>query len=302
AWTCLTGVSGSGKSTVLEHVLLPALERKMSNDSVVIDDTIVSGLSQFDKVIVMDQNPIGQTNRSDVGTYVDLLTRVREFFAVLPEAKMKGLQTKNFSYNHRKGMCTTCWGLGYRKVEMLFLPPVKVLCEGCHGKRLNQLSLSIKYNEKTFGDYLEMTVDEAAIAFQNHPRIMKIINTLIAVGLGYLKIGQETATLSGGEAQRLKLSRELTKRSTGKTLYLLDEPTTGLHSDDIQKLLIVLHQLVDKGNTMIMIEHQLDMIKNADYLIELGPEAGKKGGYVVCTGTPEEVAKNKKSVTGKYLK
>jgi excinuclease ABC subunit A len=300
--TCLTGVSGSGKSTLLQQILLPALERRLTSDSVVMEGATLSGLAQFDKVISIDQDPIGHTIRSDVGTYVDVLTHIRDFFASLPAAKAKGLQPKHFSYNHRKGMCSACWGLGYRCVEMHFLPAVKVICDECHGMRLNPVSLEVAYKGKNLGQYLDTTVDEAYLAFENHPRITRILDTLIAVGLGYVKLGQETASLSGGEAQRLKLSRELTKRATGKTLYLLDEPTTGLHSEDIQKLLIVLHRLVDKGNTMIMIEHHLDMIKNADYLIDLGPEAGEKGGYIVCTGTPEQVAACQQSWTGKYLK
>ncbi|WP_068468260.1 excinuclease ABC subunit UvrA [Candidatus Protochlamydia phocaeensis] len=302
ALTCLTGVSGSGKSTLLQQILLPAIERRLSGDSLVIEGATVSGLSHFDKVISIDQDPIGHTIRSDVGTYVDVLSRIRDFFVTLPAAKTKGLQPKHFSYNHRKGMCSSCWGLGYRRIEMHFLPAVKVVCEDCQGLRLNPVSLEVMFGGKNFGQYLDMTVNEARIAFQNHPRIIRILDTLIAVGLGYLKLGQETASLSGGEAQRLKLSRELAKRSTGRTLYLLDEPTTGLHSDDIQKLLPVLHRLVDKGNTMIMIEHNLDMIKNADYVIDLGPEAGEKGGHIVCTGTPEEVAKVSNSYTGRYLK
>lgn len=302
ALSCLTGVSGSGKSTILQQILLPALERRFNSDSVVIDETTISGLAQFDKVISIDQNPIGTTVRSDVGTYVDVLTRMRDFFVTLPAAKIKGLQPKHFSYNHRKGMCSGCWGLGYRRIEMHFLPAVKVVCDECQGMRLNPISLEVTYKGKNLGQYLDMTVDEARIVFENHPRITRILDTLIAVGLGYVKLGQETASLSGGEAQRLKLSRELAKRSTGKTLYLLDEPTTGLHSEDIQKLLPILHRLVDKGNTMIMIEHHLDMIKNADYLIDLGPDAGAKGGKVVCTGTPEEVATHEQSWTGFYLK
>lgn len=300
--SCLTGISGSGKSTLMEQILLPALERRTGIDTLVIEDAKVSGLSHFDKVIFIDQNPIGHTVRSDVGTYVDVLTRIRDFFASLPQAKAKGLQPKHFSYNHRKGMCSACWGLGYRRVEMHFLPTVKVVCDECNGLRLNPLSLEITYKDKNFGQYLDTTIDEARIAFENHPRITRILDTLIAVGLGYVKLGQETASLSGGEAQRLKLSRELAKRSTGKTLYLLDEPTTGLHSEDIFKLLKVLHHLVNKGNTMIMIEHHLDMIKNADYVIDLGPEAGEKGGYIVCEGTPEEISKVKSSSTGQYLK
>ncbi|MBA2369244.1 MAG: excinuclease ABC subunit UvrA [Candidatus Protochlamydia sp.] len=302
ALTCFTGVSGSGKSTLLEQVLLPALAKRALGDVTRIEGTEISGLSHFDKVISIDQNPIGHTVRSDVGTYVEVLSRIRDFFITLPSAKIKGLQPKHFSYNHRRGMCTGCWGLGYKRVEMHFLPAVKVLCEDCKGLRLNPISLEVSYAGKNLGQYLDTTVDDAKIAFQNHPRIVRILDTLIAVGLGYLKLGQETATLSGGEAQRLKLSRELAKRATGKTLYLLDEPTTGLHSEDILKLLKVLHKLVDKGNTMIMIEHNLDMIKNADYIIDLGPEAGENGGYIVATGTPEEIAQQKNSYTGNYLK
>lgn len=303
ALTCLTGVSGSGKSTLMIDVLLPAVEKGLlSSDRVNHEGATISGISQFDRLLSIDQNPIGHTIRSDVCTYVDVLTRIREFFSSLPAARMRGLQPKHFSYNHRKGMCTACWGLGYKKVQMYFLPPIKVVCEECKGMRLNPVSLEVLYDGKNLGQYLDSTVDEARIVFQNHPRITRILDTLISVGLGYLKLGQEMVSLSGGEAQRIKLSRELAKRSTGKTLYLLDEPTTGLHSDDIKKLLTVLHKLVDKGNTMVIIEHNTDIIKNADYLIDLGPEAGKEGGNVVCKGTPEQVAKDCNSWTAKYLR
>ncbi len=302
AMTCLTGVSGSGKSTLMQQVLLPAVQQGLfSQDKVTLNGTTTSGISRFEKVLSIDQNPIGHTVRSDVGTYVDALSRMREFFASLPLARSKGLQPKHFSYNHRRGMCTACWGLGYRKVEMHFLPAVKVVCEDCKGLRLNPVSLEVTYQGKNFGQYLDTTIDDARITFANHPRITRILDTLIAVGLGYLKLGQEIASLSGGEAQRIKLSRELAKRSSGKTLYLLDEPTTGLHSEDIKKLLTVLHKLVDKGNTMVIIEHNIDMIKNADFVIDLGPDAGEKGGEIVCQGTPEEIAKNKNSYTGNYL-
>lgn len=302
ALTCITGVSGSGKSTLMCQVLLPAVKKGLlMTDSIKLDGAKISGIENFEKIISIDQDPIGHTVRSDVCTYVDVLTRIREFFASLPKAKMHGLQPKHFSYNHKRGMCTCCWGLGYRKVYMHFLPPVKVVCEECKGMRLNPLSLEVIYNGKNLGQYLDTTVDEARKAFENHPRITRILDTLIAVGLGYLKLGQEIASLSGGEAQRIKLSRELAKRSTGRTLYLLDEPTTGLHSDDIKKLLVVLHKLVDKGNTMIIIEHNMDIIKNADYVIDLGPDAGDKGGSLVVAGTPEEVAKHPTSYTAKYL-
>lgn len=301
--TCLTGVSGSGKSTLMHQVLLPAVQKGLLKEDVVdIDGTITKGLGHFDRIISIDQNPIGHTVRSDVCTYVDVLTRIRELFSSLPAARMRGLQPKNFSYNHKKGMCTGCWGLGYKKVYMHFLPPVKVTCEDCKGLRLNPVSLEVQYAGKNLGQYLDTTVEEARKIFENHPRIVRILDTLISVGLGYLKLGQEMASLSGGEAQRIKLSRELAKRSTGKTLYLLDEPTTGLHSEDIKKLLIVLHKLVDKGNTMIIIEHNMDIIKNADYIIDLGPEAGDEGGFLICEGTPEEVIHCKPSWTAKYLK
>jgi excinuclease ABC subunit A len=302
AITCLTGVSGSGKSTLMHQILLPALQKGiLTADTVEMGKTKVSGIDHFERVISIDQNPIGHTVRSDVCTYVDVLTRIREFFTALPQAKIKGLQPKHFSYNHRKGMCSSCWGLGYRKVYMHFLPPVKVVCEDCKGMRLNPVSLEIMYAGKNLGQYLDSTVDEVRAVFENHPRITRILDTLISVGLGYLKLGQEMASLSGGEAQRIKLSRELAKRSSGKTIYLLDEPTTGLHSDDTKKLLGVLHKLVDKGNTMVIIEHNTDVIKNADYMIDLGPEAGERGGNIIAEGTPEEVAKNPDSWTGKYL-
>ena len=302
--TCLTGVSGSGKSSLMHDLLLPACRKGINMrecNAIEFKGCKISGLLNIDKVISIDQNPIGLTTRSDVGTYVDVLARTREFFASLPQSKIKGLQGKHFSYNHRRGMCTSCWGMGYRKVEMHFMPAVRVVCEDCKGLRLNPVSLEVFYAGKNFGEYLQLTVDEARLAFANHPRIVRPLDTLISVGLGYLRIGQEMASLSGGEAQRIKLSRELAKRSTGKTLYLLDEPTTGLHPDDINKLLGVLQRLVDKGNTMVIIEHNLDVIKNADYIIELGPEAGEKGGNVVFTGTPEKLAEHPTAWTGRYL-
>jgi excinuclease ABC subunit A len=288
--TCLTGVSGSGKSTLLHDVIRP-----------LASSTIDSG-EPFNKLIVIDQNPIGHTVRSDVGTYTEVLPFLREFYASLATARVKGLQPKHFSYNHGAGMCTHCSGLGYKKVEMVFLPPVKVLCEQCRGLRLNPVSLTVTYEEKNFGELLDMTIEEASIQFAILPKAVRIFETLISVGLGYLKLGQEMVSLSGGEAQRIKLSRELARRGTGKTLYLLDEPSAGLHLNDIKKLLALLHRLVDKGNTMVIIEHNLDIIMNADYIFDIGPGAGEAGGYIIAEGTPEAIAKNSYSLTGKYLK
>lgn len=304
--SCITGVSGSGKSSLMNDLLRPAAQTALSSrkpaDLVEYAGAKITGLDQFDKLLVLDQNPIGQTNRADVSTYTDLLPPLRTFFAGLPEAKTRGLEGKHFSFNHKRGMCKTCWGLGFRNIQMQFLPPVKVVCESCHGYRLNPLSLQVKFKGKHLGEILQMTVVEARDFLSFHPKILRIIDTLIAVGLGYLQLAQEIATLSGGEAQRLRLSRELSKRSTGKTLYLLDEPTIGLHSEDILKLLSIFHALVEKGNTIILIEHNLDIMVSCDYLIDLGPEAGAKGGHVVAAGTPEEVAKHPTSYTAKYLK
>lgn len=305
--TTITGVSGSGKSTLLEDVIKKGVELGLSKsagktDTIRLGKTTLNGLTHFDRLISIDQNPVGQTVRSDIATYTEVLTPIREFFSHLPLAQAKGLQPKHFSYNHLRGMCTHCWGLGFKKIEMHFLPPIRIVCPECHGMRLNKVSLEVTYQGKNLGELLQCTLVEVREIFINHPRILRILDTLIAVGLGYLKLGQETASLSGGESQRIKLSRELAKRGTGKTLYLLDEPTTGLHSVDIVKLLKVLQSLVDKGNTMVMVEHHLDMIKNSDYVIDLGPEAGDGGGYIVTTGTPEEVAEHPTSYTGKYLK
>lgn len=283
--TCLTGVSGAGKSTLLDNVIA-----KIAKEN-----------KDIERLIAIDQNPIGQTSRSDVCTYVEVLGPIREFYARLPLAKIRGLQPKNFSYNHLKGMCTNCFGMGYKKVEMHFLPTLRILCDQCQGLRLNPVSLEITYHDKNLGQLLQCTVIEAREIFKDHPKICRILDTLIAVGLDYLNLGQEMATLSGGEAQRIKLSRELAKRSSGKTLYLMDEPTTGLHSEDIVKLLKILHKLVDKGNTIIMIEHNLEMIKNADFVLDLGPGPGDEGGKIIAKGTPEQIAKNPNSITGKYL-
>ncbi|MFZ0565764.1 MAG: excinuclease ABC subunit UvrA [Chlamydiales bacterium] len=286
---CLTGVSGSGKSTLMHDVIKPTVEQLVEKEE------------NISKLIVIDQNPIGHTVRADVGTYTDILTILRTFYASLAQSRIKGLQPRHFSYNHRKGMCSHCWGLGYKKVEMLFLPPVKVTCNQCQGLRLNPLSLSISYQGKNFGELLNATIEEIYSQFEVLPKLKRKLDTLISVGLGYLKLGQEIASLSAGEAQRIKLSRELSQRGKGKTVYLLDEPTTGLHPDDIKKLLALLNRLVDKGHTMIVIEHNLDVIQRADYIIDLGPGGGEEGGYIIATGSPEEIAKNPKSLTGRYL-
>jgi excinuclease ABC subunit A len=301
AFSCITGVSGSGKSTLLSDILGVAAKQGPL-PKVEIQGATVSGLDAFDKVLILEQNPIGQTNRADVSTYTDLLSPLRTFFASLPGAVAKGLQPKHFSFNHRKGMCKTCYGLGTRTISLQFLPPVKVVCEACHGFRLNPLSLQVTTKEKHLGHLLEMTVEEARGWIAPIPKVIRILDTLLAVGLGYLKLGQEIATLSGGEAQRLRLSRELSKRSTGRTLYLLDEPTVGLHSDDIVKLLDIFHTLVDKGNTLIVIEHNLDVIASADHLIDLGPDAGVRGGHLIGSGTPEQLAQSATSRTAPFLR
>lgn len=302
ALTCITGVSGSGKSTLMHDVIAPAVAKGLHvKNSVEIDGALVTGIESFDRLITIDQNPIGLTSRSDVSTYSEVLGPLREFYAKLPQAAIKGLQPKNFSYYHRAGMCTHCFGLGYKKVELHFLPSLKIVCEECQGLRLNPRSLEVRYAGKNIGEILKLTVAEAKELFQDHPKIRRILETLSSVGLDYLTLGQGMASLSGGEAQRIKLSRELSKRSSGKTLYLLDEPTTGLHPSDIDLLLQVLQKLVDKGNSIIVIEHNIDVIQAADFILDLGPVGGDNGGYLIASGTPAEIAANKKSLTGKFL-
>ncbi len=300
---CLTGVSGSGKSSILEGVLLDgtkqALAKKMA--SITTKDYTLSGIKEFNQIIWMDQRPIGHTTRSDVATFTDVLTPIRHFYAQLPEAKIKGLQPKNFSAYHRKGMCTNCWGFGYKKVEMHFLPAVKIPCPVCHGMRLNSLALSITYAGKNIGDVLKMSVDEAALLFKNHPKTMRMLSKLQEVGLGYLQLGQEVQTLSGGEIQRMKLVRELIKKPRGKSLYLFDEPTTGLHPQEIERLITIIEGLTKQGHTVISIEHNLDFISAADHIIDLGPGAGDEGGKVIAQGRVDEIKKAKGSKTGKYL-
>ncbi|MGB9832438.1 MAG: excinuclease ABC subunit UvrA [Caldisericum exile] len=300
---CVTGVSGSGKSTLIYDILYKALMKKLykSKEEPGKHDKI-EGVEYIDKVVMVDQSPIGRTPRSNPATYTGAFTPIRELFASLPEAKARGYKAGRFSFNIPGGRCEACEGNGYIKVEMQFLPDVYVPCEVCHGKRYNRETLEIKYKGKSIADVLEMSVKEALSFFENIPEIKRKLQFLDDVGLGYIKLGQSATTLSGGEAQRVKLAAELQKRGTGRTVYFLDEPTTGLHFADVHKLIDVLQRLVNQGNTVIIIEHNLDVIKSADYIIDLGPEGGERGGYIVGTGTPEEIANNPKSYTGQYLK
>jgi excinuclease ABC subunit A len=298
----VTGVSGGGKSTLVIETLYKAIARRMhgSRDIPGLHDYI-SGLEFIDKVIEIDQSPIGRTPRSNPATYTGAFTPIRDWFAALPEAQARGYQAGRFSFNVKGGRCESCQGDGLIKIEMHFLPDVYVKCDVCHGKRYNRETLDIRYKDKSISDVLEMTVDEGVSFFSAQPSIREKLHAMQEVGLGYIAIGQSATTLSGGEAQRIKLAKELSKRATGRTLYILDEPTTGLHSDDIRKLLSVLHTLVDSGNTVLVIEHNLDVIKTSDWVIDIGPGGGNKGGKIVASGTPEEVVRNKDSVTGRYL-
>ena len=301
--TVVSGVSGSGKSTLVNDILANELLARLQRAQTVPGDhDKIDGIDQLDKAIVIDQSPIGRTPRSNPATYTGIFTIIRELFAATPEANIRGFNAGRFSFNVKGGRCEHCQGDGVIKIEMQFLPDVYMTCEVCHGKRYNQEVLDVKYKDKTISDVLGMTVEEAASFFENIPSIYGKLKTLIDVGLGYIKLGQPATTFSGGEAQRIKLATELARRSTGKTLYILDEPTTGLHSADVKKLLEILQRLVGGGNSMIVIEHNLDVIKSADYIIDMGPEGGDEGGQVVASGTPEEVAKSEKSYTGKYLK
>ena len=301
-FVCVTGVSGAGKSTLVNHILYPAAARALhGSDRVVGAHAGIEGLAEIDKVIDIDQSPIGRTPRSNPATYTKLFDLIRDFFAALPEARMHGYSPGRFSFNVKGGRCEACEGDGVKRVEMHFLPDVYVPCEVCRGKRFNEATLAVRYSGLSIADVLDLTVDEALELFKNHPNTRRALGTLADVGLGYIALGQSSPTLSGGEAQRVKLSRELSKRSTGRTLYILDEPTTGLHFDDIKKLLRVLDRLVESGNTVVVIEHNLDVIKTADWVIDLGLEGGDGGGRVVAAGTPEEVAAAKESLTGRYL-
>jgi excinuclease ABC subunit A len=302
-FTCITGVSGSGKSTLINEILRKALDRRLygSREEPGKHERIL-GIEHIDKVIDIDQSPIGRTPRSNPATYTGLFSFIRDLFALTPEARVRGYKPGRFSFNVKGGRCEACQGDGIIKIEMHFLPDVYVTCDICRGKRYNRETLEIKYRGKSIADVLNMTVSQALEFFDKIPSIRFKLKTLYDVGLGYIQLGQSATTLSGGEAQRVKLSKELSKRSTGRTLYILDEPTVGLHFADIHQLLEVLHRLTDGGNTVLVIEHHLDVIKTADYIIDLGPEGGEEGGYVVATGKPEEVAKVKGSYTGRFLR
>ena len=301
--TVVSGVSGSGKSTLVNDIVARELAARLNRSTTApgLHKTI-DGVDLLDKAIVIDQSPIGRTPRSNPATYTGIFTPIRELFASTPEANVRGYKAGRFSFNVKGGRCENCQGDGVIKIEMHFLPDVYVQCDECHGKRYNREALEIKYKNKTIADVLDMTVEQAAGFFDSVPNIARKLQTLVEVGLGYIKLGQPATTFSGGEAQRIKLATELSKRSTGKTMYILDEPTTGLHSADVKRLLGILQQLVDGGNSMIIIEHNLDVIKSADWIIDMGPEGGLGGGTVVASGTPEEVAKVPESFTGKYLK
>lgn len=300
---CVTGVSGSGKSTLINHTLYPILSRHFYRSiKPALDHKEVKGLEHIDKVIDIDQSPIGRTPRSNPATYTGVFTDIRELYTSLPEAKIRGYKPGRFSFNVKGGRCETCKGAGLKTIEMNFLPDVFVECETCFGKRYNRETLEVRYKGQSISDVLDMTIDKAVKFFEHIPYIHQKLITLKSVGLGYIKLGQPSTTLSGGEAQRVKLSTELAKRETGNTLYILDEPTTGLHFEDIKQLLGVLNKLVDNGNTVIVIEHNLDIIKMADHVIDLGPEGGKGGGRIIATGTPEQLIKESDSFTGQYLK
>jgi excinuclease ABC subunit A len=300
---CVTGVSGSGKSTLINETLQPALSQRFYHSlKDPLDHDSIEGIEHIDKVVVVDQAPIGRTPRSNPATYTGVFSDIRNLFVSLPEAKIRAYKPGRFSFNTAGGRCEVCGGNGYKTIEMNFLPDVYVPCESCGGKRYNKETLEVRFKGKSIADVLDMTINQAVDFFENQPIILNKIKTIQEVGLGYIKLGQSSTTLSGGESQRVKLATELSKRDTGKTLYLLDEPTTGLHFEDIRILLGVLNKLADRGNTIIIIEHNMDVIKACDYLVDIGPEGGKAGGRVICTGTPLEVAQHTQSITGHFLK
>ena len=299
----VTGVSGSGKSTLINETLQPILSKHFYRSlKKPMPDDAIEGIENIDKVVNVDQSPLGRTPRSNPATYTGVFSDIRNLFVNLPEAKIRGYKPGRFSFNVRGGRCEACGGNGYKTIEMNFLPDVMVPCEVCHGKRYNRETLEVRYKGKSIADVLDMTINQAVDFFEAVPNILQKIKTIQDVGLGYIKLGQPSTTLSGGESQRVKLATELSKRDTGKTLYILDEPTTGLHFEDIRILMNVLEKIVDRGNTVIIIEHNLDVIKMADYVIDIGPEGGRKGGEILAVGTPEEVAKSKKGYTPPFLR
>ena len=299
----VTGVSGSGKSTLVNETLQPILSKHFYRSlKAPLPYKSLEGIRNIDKVVNVDQSPIGRTPRSNPATYTGVFSDIRSLFVNLPEAKIRGYKPGRFSFNVKGGRCEACGGNGYKTIEMNFLPDVMVHCEVCHGKRYNRETLEVRYKGKSIADVLDMTINQAVEFFENVPNILHKIKTIQDVGLGYIKLGQPSTTLSGGESQRVKLATELSKRDTGKTLYILDEPTTGLHFEDIRILMDVLQRLVDRGNTVVVIEHNLDVIKLADHIIDMGPDGGRNGGLVVTTGTPEEVAASGKGYTSQFLK
>jgi excinuclease ABC subunit A len=302
-FTAVTGVSGSGKSTLVNEILYKSLAQKLNRSKVKPGaNKSIEGIEELEKVIDIDQSPIGRTPRSNPATYTGVFDDIRDLYAATNEAKVRGYKKGRFSFNVKGGRCEACRGDGIIKIEMHFLPDVYVPCEVCHGKRYNRETLEVQYKGKNIAEVLKMTVEDGLAFFENHPKISRKLQTIVDVGLGYMELGQPATTLSGGEAQRVKLASELHKRSNGKSFYILDEPTTGLHVDDIARLLIVLQRLVENGDSVLVIEHNLDVIKTADYMIDLGPEGGDKGGTIVGVGTPEKIAATKGSYTGKYLK
>jgi excinuclease ABC subunit A len=302
-FVCITGVSGAGKSSLMNDILAKALMRKFYNSKEKVGEhDKILGIENLNKVVLVDQSPIGRTPRSNPATYTGTFSYIRHLFSQTKDARIRGYKPGRFSFNVRGGRCEACQGQGVKKVEMYFLPDIYVLCDECKGKRFNKETLEIEYKGKNISDVLEMTVDEALKFFKNIPPIYQRLKTLSDVGLDYIQLGQPATSLSGGEAQRVKLATELSKKATGKTLYILDEPTTGLHLDDIKKLIFVLRSLVEKGNTVLVSEHNLSVIKNGDWIVDLGPEGGEKGGEIVAEGSPQEIAKNRKSYTGRYLR
>ncbi len=301
--TVITGVSGSGKSTLVNDILYRSLAKELygSREEPGEHDKI-KGFEQIDKAIRIDQSPIGRTPRSNPATYTGVFTAIRDLYAMLPEARERGYKPGRFSFNVSGGRCETCQGDGQRRIEMNFMPDVYVTCEVCNGRRYNQETLAVKFNGYSIADVLDLAIEDALPVLADIPNVRQKLQTLVDVGLGYIHLGQAATTLSGGEAQRMKLARELSKRQTGRTLYLLDEPTTGLHFDDVRRLLEVLHRLTDLGNTVIIIEHNLDVVRNADWILDLGPEGGEDGGQIIAEGTPEFVATVAHSYTGEFLR